>query len=744
MHLEQQHRLFIQNLRKNMVIGIGFLVALSFSLAGCQSPKLAQVRTQTLAKPKHVSTRLKAPRQFRTPLTPIVKPKPKPRPSRLFALLIGTTQFTTHNNLPASCCVQNDLEGLEEVLVRDLRVKRDNILTVPSRQVPATVDGIRSALLMHLFQATEKDRVLVWFAGQALSLRRKGKRSIVLKTEETNRSVLQNFQRGEDQPEKVLTAQELSQALRGLNTNKTMVFLDIRGRGSFKTRSFVAGKIARLFRKDGHFVVTSNYATSGFRALPYSMSGIRGNRKGYGVLAYTLMESLAGKAKDTTGPRRQPDQWLDHREVLAYVKSRYQQLGSRYGFPAHTLFAHDPLPKRVRLRKEQRRHDKVGMMLVTSTPSRAVVWVDGQPEGETPLRLFLSPGDHKIVLRKQGYSQYFQRVRVLARQKHTLSGNLRKLDPLKLKLLSQFQGLRQRNHDIWVPKSQGYLLKEPEDLDEEKPAEISKKRKHPPGTLRSIRGLGETKAAYIPPGSFYMGSTLQEHGRFKDEDPRRRVTLNHGFWMMQTEVTQAQFRKFRGYNPSHSKQCGQSCPVEQVTWHEALAFANKLSRLEGRPACFSCTGKGKQVRCKLKKQYQQANGKGYLRCKGWRLPAEAEWEFAARAGSHQSRYGQIRTIAWYSKNTGPSPMPVKQKLANPWNLHDMLGNVYELCWDWYRGTYLGAPQLNPIGPSKGKYKVIRGGSWVNEAENVRNADRFLIRPTQRRHYIGFRLVRSDN
>lgn len=743
MHEGKHHRDFL----RNRLIRLLFYVVLggttSLSLLACNP-----IARQTKVKPKIRTTpksiRLVAPRYRSRKLPTIKVPKRKPKPSQLYALLIGTQQYPSQMVYSRSCCVSNDLEGIEQVLLRDLGAKRDNILKLPNSQVPATVSGIRQAILMHLYKATERDRVLVWYTGQGIPATRNKKLHLLLGTADLSGNRLRQFRDGSIHQDKVLSAKEMSLALKGLNTKKSMIFLDIRGRGRGSVRSFMASKIASVFRKDGHFVVSSSHATRRFQAIPKFIPGIRGNKKGYGALAYTLMESLSGHARDTTGPKRQPDSWVDHREVLTYIQSRYKQLGSLYGFGTHTLVSHDPLPKSVRLRKFVERNQKEGLLFVSSTPSNATVWIDGHPEGKTPLRIYLAPGDHRIEIRKDGYTQYFRRFRIMSRQKHTVVGTMSKHQSKQLRYLSQMFLHRRHRGDLMVPDQRNYLLKDPSAPDEDgQSGQISKKSKHPPGTLRSIRSLQGTKRAYIPPGSFYMGSTHQEHGRFKDEDPRRRVTLNHGFWMMQTEVTQGQFKKLRGYNPSQFKSCGTSCPVEKVTWHEALAFANKLSKLQGLPTCFVCRGSGKKVKCKLKQKFRKDNGRAYLQCRGWRLPVEAEWEFAARAGSHRSRYGQIQSIAWYSKNTGPSPMPVKMKLANPWNLHDMLGNVYELCWDWYRGSYRGASQSNPVGPSRGKYKVIRGGSWVNEAENVRNADRFLVRPKQRLHYLGFRLVRSD-
>ncbi len=207
----------------------------------------------------------------------------------------------------------------------------------------------------------------------------------------------------------------------------------------------------------------------------------------------------------------------------------------------------------------------------------------------------------------------------------------------------------------------------------------------------------------IPPGSFQMGSPASEDGRDSGET-QHRVTITRAFLMQATEVTQGQYRALMGKNPSHFASCGDDCPVEQVSWHDAVTYCNALSHKEGLPECYD----GDRL-------------KG-LDCKGYRLPTEAEWEYAARAGSTGARYGELDAVAWYWSNSGKTTHTVGKKNPNAWGLYDMLGNVYEWCHDWKSG-YPSGLATDPTGPRAGSIRVNRGGSWNSPARFVRAAFR---------------------
>jgi formylglycine-generating enzyme required for sulfatase activity len=265
-----------------------------------------------------------------------------------------------------------------------------------------------------------------------------------------------------------------------------------------------------------------------------------------------------------------------------------------------------------------------------------------------------------------------------------------------------------------------------------------------------------------------MGSPSSELGRDGDEGPQRTVTLTRSFVIGKYEVTQGEFESLMGYNPSNFKSCGANCPVESVSWHEAVAYLNALSKSRGLEECFDCTGSGSSVICTVKSQY---SGQNYYNCKGYRLPTEAEWEFAYRAGTSTAFYNgditktdcgldpNLDKIGWYCGNStvtyagcrdlsgygGPKcagTHPAGGKQANAWGLHDMAGNVWEWVYDWYQDSYNNLPATDPVGPSTGSYRVDRGGCFGSYAQYCRAADRNRDSPPGRFSYVGFRFLRS--
>ena len=214
----------------------------------------------------------------------------------------------------------------------------------------------------------------------------------------------------------------------------------------------------------------------------------------------------------------------------------------------------------------------------------------------------------------------------------------------------------------------------------------------------------------IPAGSFVMGSPEDEEGRRSDER-QHEVRISQGFWMGKYEVTQEEWNAVMGANPSSFKGCGSRCPVETVSWNDIQEFIRRLNEL--------------------------ASGSGSV----YRLPTEAEWEYAARAGTTGPRYGELDEIAWHSGNSGRMH-PVGQKGANAWGLHDMLGNVWEWTADW-SGEYPSGAVTDPQGPETGSIRVDRGGGWVDDARYVRSASRGPSSAGGRNSFIGFRLVRTE-
>jgi len=218
----------------------------------------------------------------------------------------------------------------------------------------------------------------------------------------------------------------------------------------------------------------------------------------------------------------------------------------------------------------------------------------------------------------------------------------------------------------------------------------------------------------------------------KDETPQHKVVLTRSFYMSNTEVTQRQWFAVMGTNPSafkseRLKHRSEDNPIEQVSYRDALEFTNALSKKEGLPPCYDFTS-------------VSDGGNTIYNCKGYRLPTEAEWEFAARANHADLRYGDLNAIAWHSGNSRQKSHPVGKKKPNAWGLYDMLGNVWEWCHDWY-GPYRPDSQTNPAGAEPGRYRVFRGGSWINGV-TIKATTRGRNVPKMRGSNLGFRVVRT--
>ena len=237
----------------------------------------------------------------------------------------------------------------------------------------------------------------------------------------------------------------------------------------------------------------------------------------------------------------------------------------------------------------------------------------------------------------------------------------------------------------------------------------------PPATVIPVLGM-----VWIQPGTFIMGSRADEPGRYSNEGPQTVVTLTRGFWMGNHEVTQAEYLKVIGSNPSDFTG-DTNRPVERVTWHNATNYCGLLTQAE-------------RTAGRIPSNW------------GYRLPTEAEWEYACRAGARTTRYGYgddlsyaaLGNYAWYSANSGSTTHPVEQKLANPWGLMDMHGNVAEWCQDC-DGTYPGGSVTDPQGPGTGLFRVYRGGSWLYGGY-CRSAFRDSNYPSGAYSDVGFRVV----
>lgn len=292
-----------------------------------------------------------------------------------------------------------------------------------------------------------------------------------------------------------------------------------------------------------------------------------------------------------------------------------------------------------------------------------------------------------------------------------------------------------------------------------------------------------------PAPDAYPAPCTQELGRWANETLHF-VKLTRAFEMQVHEVTQAEWgAQFGGWNPSTFKAgsahpCGDFCPLEGITWYDAVAYANAKSIASGKSACYTFS----QVQCKqggnptvggnwtycmnaehsgIESAVVGLNGVATPQeCSGYRLPTEAEWEYAIRAGSLTAFHPSLANdgaitqegsspldpnldkIAWYGGNYPQSQFgtqAVGGKAANAWGLQDMSGNVLEWCWDWYQ-TYpassQGDPAVDPVGASTGTDRVVRGGGWPYDARYCRSAYRLYLPLNIRYYALGFRLSRT--
>jgi formylglycine-generating enzyme required for sulfatase activity len=260
-----------------------------------------------------------------------------------------------------------------------------------------------------------------------------------------------------------------------------------------------------------------------------------------------------------------------------------------------------------------------------------------------------------------------------------------------------------------------------------------------------------TGYAFIPPGTFIMGSPETEPGR-RDDEVQHQVTITKSFCLKATEVTEAEWRSLMGNNP-YNHPCGDACPVEFASWWDAVAYCNRLSVSEALRPCYTlagCTGLPG-----VNGSFMCADVVLADTCTGYRLPTEAEWEYAARAGTTTGTYNGTSTltdctepnpvldpIAWFCGNDQTADQPVKGKLANAWGLYDMLGNAWEWCWDWY-GTYSDGPLEDPTGPTVGIRRVTRGGGWITtDVGAYRAARRNSTEPWNPGYPLSFRPLRT--
>ena len=324
-----------------------------------------------------------------------------------------------------------------------------------------------------------------------------------------------------------------------------------------------------------------------------------------------------------------------------------------------------------------------GNLSVNYKPFGADVYVDGKKLGQSP-RVFngLLVGNHQVEVRKDGYATDRKTISISEGQTASITGTL----------ASNAVASSSSN-------TLGY-------------SSASSSMSSGSNTISiPVKNGISIEMVKVEAGTFMMGATSEMKGPYDNEKPLHQVTLTNDYYMGMYEVPQALWEAVMGSNPSEYK--GDNLPVEMVSWNDCQEFISKLNSLTGRK---------------------------------FRLPTEAEWEYAAHGGKKSRGYqysgnSNISDVAWYDGNSGSKPHPVGTKQANELGIYDMSGNVYEWCSDWY-GSYSSSSQMNPTGADSGSGCVLRGGSWYDFAWGCRLSYRGSITPFYRGNDLGLRLALS--
>ena len=329
-------------------------------------------------------------------------------------------------------------------------------------------------------------------------------------------------------------------------------------------------------------------------------------------------------------------------------------------------------------------------LTINYTPTNAMVLIDSKPyKGAGRLEVYLPIGNHSYIIAAEGYETVEGSVKLSSSAPRSITENL-------VTAAQPVQVQHQVSAQQQTPVQQQIQVQQP-----------AQSSSHAIETI-TVKGVSFNMVR-VDGGTFTMGATSEQGSDAdSDEKPAHQVTLST-YSIGETEVTQALWRAVMGSNPSNWQ--GDNLPVETVSWNDCQKFITKLNKLTGRR---------------------------------FRLPTEAEWEYAARGGSKSRGYkysgsNNIGDVAWYDSNSSDKTHSVKTKQANELGLYDMSGNVYEWCQDWY-GNYSSGSQTNPTGPSSGSYRVYRGGSWYLSARFCRVADRVDSAPDNRHDCLGLRLA----
>jgi formylglycine-generating enzyme required for sulfatase activity len=382
----------------------------------------------------------------------------------------------------------------------------------------------------------------------------------------------------------------------------------------------------------------------------------------------------------------------------------------------------------------------VGNLELKIEPKDAVVKINKETISLTNKPIELTPGSYLLEIEKEGYYGISEVIKIELRKTIKKSYKLKEkrgdlqfsINPYKTKVklkskgkeianwegLKIINGLQVGNYEIEAKVSGYKTYKKGITIKENETTKIN--------AIMEKGSDFSNNLVFVKGGTFRMGNNNGEN----DEKPVHTVTVND-FYIGKYEVTQKEWKDIMGNNPSYFK--GKNRPVENVSWYDAISFCNKLSEEKGLTKFYTIDG---------------TNVTMNWGANGYRLPTEAEWEYAARGGQLSKGYkysgsNDIDAVAWYDGNSGNKTHAVGTKQPNELGIYDMSGNVWEWSNDWYSDNYYSSsPSNNPQGPSTGSSRVIRGGSWYFDADYCRATYRFSVSPGLSYGFIGFRLART--